>query len=959
MKRSKLKFLAALAVGVALGRGAQADTIITFDTLPGSLNNSPLAPDFGDNVGTSKPGIDVVGFGTAGIALNFQGSGGATRWEYYIDGVWSAAQLNGSTIGSFHSIDFTPGPTAAVAIKSFNFHPYYVSDETYDYAWSVRAGATVLASGTISFQADATKNHSVVVDYNGNLGQALTLRLDRTGGSGSGQNIAVDDIRFGQLPEPAGPYVLSSAPVPGQNPTRPDAPFDATITNGVTQLAPGSIRLFLNGEMVTPVVTPLAESATVSYAPPALLPSGSSNKYSLVYGDNALPPRSYTNEVPFVVAPYVNIQLPAPLYLETFDGLAEGSLPAGWTAQNVTSPITPGLDPNDVTSDFYLNWAVVNRSTISNLANVTASYLSVFNVLPFQVVNSQVVTSLTDGNLVLSASEGRPAGAQIRYLFTGDYNLSGRSDISISFHSLWTQNQDSFGSVEYSINGGATWLPALYLLDGPDILRDGTGQIDASNSLAAVYGDVADPVTMLPQNGYYGSVVGVARERWATLGPYFSARVNDDTTESKRVEVLRLPQADNQPAVRFRFAHSGSDSWYFGIDNFGIYSGAIVPPLLSAVTPASRVSYVGSTATFTASARGAVPIGYQWRKNEVILPGQTGATLSLQNLQLGDAGNYAVVVTSSGLSVTSSPVSLSVLSTPSCGVTEDLMVYLNFDNNLNGQGGTTVSGTLMTGVARYAPGVIGQAASFQNDARGGGPSDWAVTLGNQDAIYAGNFTVALWLKTSITSDGALTGNKDWNSGGNTGWLMDQYDVGYLNFRAAGGDRYDLGPEIRDGVWHHLALSVHRETNGFILYLDGAPVDTGRIGPTGAEALGSGFDTLIGASGPGAYAGTGDIDEYAIWTRALPSEEVACVFANALNGKTVDQLPSDPRLHFSLGSFGELTISWGSVFTGYTLECSPTLGSGAVWNAVPGVVNNSVVIVIFPDAASKFYRLSKP
>ena len=29
----------------------------------------------------------------------------------------------------------------------------------------------------------------------------------------------------------------------------------------------------------------------------------------------------------------------------------------------------------------------------------------------------------------------------------------------------------------------------------------------------------------------------------------------------------------------------------------------------------------------------------------------------------------------------------------------------------------------------------------------------------------------------------------------------------------------------------------------------------------------------------------------------------------------------------------------------------------VWNAVPDVVNNSVVI--FPDAASKFYRLRKP
>ena len=132
---------------------------------------------------------------------------------------------------------------------------------------------------------------------------------------------------------------------------------------------------------------------------------------------------------------------------------------------------------------------------------------------------------------------------------------------------------------------------------------------------------------------------------------------------------------------------------------------------------------------------------------------------------------------------------------------------------------------------------------------------------------------------------------------------------------------------------------------------------GRIGPTGTESLASGFDTLIGASGPGAYAGTGDIDDYAIWARALPTEDVACVFANAFIGKSVDQLPSDPRLRFSVGPFGELILSWGSVFTGYTLECSTTLGPGAAWNDVPDVVNNSVSII--PDGASKFYRLRKP
>ena len=84
------------------------------------------------------------------------------------------------------------------------------------------------------------------------------------------------------------------------------------------------------------------------------------------------------------------------------------------------------------------------------------------------------------------------------------------------------------------------------------ILRDGAGQIDGSNTLATVYGDVADPVTMQPQDGYYGAVVGVARDQWATLGPYLSARVNDDTTESKRVEVIRLPRVgeEQDPAAK-------------------------------------------------------------------------------------------------------------------------------------------------------------------------------------------------------------------------------------------------------------------------------------------------------------------------------------------------------------------------------------------------------------------------
>ena len=88
----------------------------------------------------------------------------------------------------------------AVTLDSLNFHPYYASAETFNYSWSVLDGSTVLANGSIIFSSDATKNHPVNINYTGNIGEPLMLRLDRTSGSGDVQNIAVDDVRFAQVP---------------------------------------------------------------------------------------------------------------------------------------------------------------------------------------------------------------------------------------------------------------------------------------------------------------------------------------------------------------------------------------------------------------------------------------------------------------------------------------------------------------------------------------------------------------------------------------------------------------------------------------------------------------------------------------------------------------------------------------------------------------------------------------
>ena len=106
-----------------------------------------------------------------------------------------------------------------------------------------------------------------------------------------------------------------------------------------------------------------------------------------------------------------------------------------------------------------------------------------------------------------------------------------------------------------------------------DILTNTDGSIDAVATLTTDHGDVAfytDPNSGEEIGRHYGAFIGAPISQ--ALAPFISPRIDDNPAESKRIELFRLPAADNQPKVRFRFAQDGTDSWYFGIDDFGLYS---------------------------------------------------------------------------------------------------------------------------------------------------------------------------------------------------------------------------------------------------------------------------------------------------------------------------------------------------------------------------------------------------
>jgi pectate lyase len=93
-----------------------------------------------------------------------------------------------------------------------------------------------------------------------------------------------------------------------------------------------------------------------------------------------------------------------------------------------------------------------------------------------------------------------------------------------------------------------------------------------------------------------------------------------------------------------------------------VNTNPVAPVFIS--QPAWLVVLAGSAASFTASAAGTAPIGYQWNKNGIPIPGATSSTLILTNVQVADDGSYTLTATNSVGTATSNPAQLTVMTTP-------------------------------------------------------------------------------------------------------------------------------------------------------------------------------------------------------------------------------------------------------------------------------------------------------
>jgi hypothetical protein len=245
-------------------------------------------------------------------------------------------------------------------------------------------------------------------------------------------------------------------------------------------------------------------------------------------------------------------------------------------------------------------------------------------------------------------------------LFSSDIDCTGKTNVFASWHSLYTQNQDSIGALEYSIDQGTNWLPVIYYLDGQSPAAGGDPDVIWTNGVVDVGATFETARSDQPANGTnYGWFI--CAPITAALIPYVAGRTNDDQVSGKMIETVRLPQADGQSHVRFRFVYGGTCSWYWGVDDFGLYE--INTPVIN-TQPVTQTADAGTQVTFSVTATSASPLRYQWQFNGHNIQNATNSSYTIPSVASSNAGQYQVSVINSDGITKSAIANLTVTTLP-------------------------------------------------------------------------------------------------------------------------------------------------------------------------------------------------------------------------------------------------------------------------------------------------------
>jgi hypothetical protein len=325
------------------------------------------------------------------------------------------------------------------------------------------------------------------------------------------------------------------------------------------------------------------------------------------------------------------------------------------------------------------------------------------------------------------------------------------------------------------------------------------------------------------------------------------------------------------------------------------------PPSLS-MEPQSQRTWVGEDVVFTALAIGTWPCSYQWQFDGTNISGATNSSLTLAEVQLLQAGNYAVQVTNLYGLVTSSNAVLTVNPGPPILFTNGLVAYYPFNGNAddaseNGMGGVVHGATLTAD--RF--GIPNSAYSFN------GTSAYIETINLLPDMQSASASCWINIAAPPTSDRYVFMDGDSSPGSDF----------YLNY----GSDTNVTLMTKDNIfvkahlltftnrWFHVAAVADSNTHLLKMWIDGLLVATSSA--PGNINVGYHSQFFIGCrSVYHDYCFSGAIDDVRVYNRALSDSEVQELYqyesASPPGAPLISQQPQS--LTLTNGDFASFTVT---------------------------------------------------
>lgn len=240
------------------------------------------------------------------------------------------------------------------------------------------------------------------------------------------------------------------------------------------------------------------------------------------------------------------------------------------------------------------------------------------------------------------------------------------------------------GSVDPAFvpDGSISFTPYFYPLSrtGWSIQRD-------NKLIISTDGPTGGGISRLDLNGARDASFSSGLPRLFSGGSFF---VQPDDRIVLVAQGEPRPADGNLPTLFFRllangaidpsFAVRGSRFWnavmvadngeLLSSDDTGyLHRYAALPPPAITAPPTAQSVVSGTNILLRVTATGDEPLSYQWLKDGVSVAGATLSTLALDNATATVAGNYSVIVSNAGGSVTSPAATVSVSARPIAGVT--------------------------------------------------------------------------------------------------------------------------------------------------------------------------------------------------------------------------------------------------------------------------------------------------